>query len=249
MNEIKGELEQVRSEFLVTEKEFKKKDRKVKDLEVKSQILEEGIARGLSFDEKLKQFGFLYQSELKSEEIKKFPVVGEMVKVEKYRELEKKYEIALEQNEKLKMSNAFNPVYQNSLRQDLEKKYESLSQSFNLKNKMNEHLTERVNELQKENKQLKKENVNLKSKYQFLKQEVDEIKTNFHRFRNATCLFLMKNKLLKNFKELLVEVDFKLKENLRNNSITDFITQEKPKEQEKTKMPSKAKSKDRGMER
>ena len=249
LNEIKGELEQVRSEFLVTEKEFKKKDRKVKDLEVKSQILEEGIARGLSFDEKLKQFGFLYQSELKSEEIKKFPVVGEMVKVEKYRELEKKYEIALEQNEKLKMSNAFNPVYQNSLRQDLEKKYESLSQSFNLKNKMNEHLTERVNELQKENKQLRKENVNLKSKYQFLKQEVDEIKTNFHRFRNATCLFLMENKLLKNFKELLVEVDFKLKENLRNNSITDFITQEKLKEQEKIKMPSKVKPQDRGMER
>lgn len=41
----------------------------------------------------------------------------------------------------------------------------------------------------------------------------------------------------------------KLKENLRNNSITDFITQEKPKEQEKIKMPSKVKPQDRGMER
>lgn len=253
---IKGELEQSKEELLaITKKiDFKKSalegaDRITRGLEEKSKRLEEGIARELAFDKKLKQFGFLYQSELKDSDIKKVLVVGEVVKVEKYRELEKKYEIALEQNEKLKMSNEFNPVYQNEIKTKLEKQNDRLVQSLNLKTKMNQSLTDEVNELQKENKQLRQENVSLKIKCQSLKQEFDEIKTNFHRFRNATCFFLMENKLLKNFKELLVEVDFKLKENLRNNTVTDFIIQEKPKEQEKDKMSSRVKPRDKGMER
>ena len=243
LNEIKGELEQVRSEFLVTEKEFKKKDRKVKDLEVKSQILEEGIARGLSFDEKLRQFGFLYQSDLKSEEIKKFPVVGEMVKVEKYRELEKKYEIALEQNEKLKMSNAFNPVYQNSLRQDLEKKYESLSQSFNLKNKLNEHLTERVNELQKENKQLKQEYKEAKTLIEHYKNLYFDTKQRFNDFQKDVKSFIEERDLTQGFREFLYKLRPERYKNPNQTQEQSKARQIEPKRVVRTSTPSK------GMER
>lgn len=189
LSNIKGELEQVKSEFLVTEKEFKKKNRKVKDLEVKTQILEEGISRELSLDKKLKQFGFLYQSDLKPGDIKKYPVVGEVVKVEKYRELEKKYEIALEQNEKLKMSNDFNPVYQKNLREKLEKKYEDLKQSFNLKSEMNDILKERINELKKENQSLKKDCERFERLYE----------RTVYRFKG----FLKEKNLLKSFEDYL----------------------------------------------
>lgn len=189
LSNIKGELEQVKSEFLVTEKEFKKKNRKVKDLEVKTQILEEGISRELSLDKKLKQFGFLYQSDLKPGDIKKYPVVGEVVKVEKYRELEKKYEIALEQNEKLKMSNDFNPVYQKNLREKLEKKYEDLKQSFNLKSEMNDILNERINELKKENQSLKKDCEKIERLYE----------RTVYRFKG----FLKEKNLLKSFEDYL----------------------------------------------
>lgn len=243
LNEIKGELEQVRSEFLVTEKEFKKKDRKVKDLEVKSQILEEGIARGLSFDEKLKQFGFLYQSELKSEDIKKFPVVGEMIKVEKYRELEKKYEIALDQNEKLKMSNAFNPVYQNSLRQDLEKKYESLSQSFNLKNKMNEHLTERVNELQKENKQLRQEYKEAKTVIEYYKNLYLETKQRFNDFQKDVKSFIEERDLMQGFREFL----YKLRPEVYKNP--NQINEQSKANQTESKRVIRTSTQSKGMER
>lgn len=189
LSNIKGELEQVKSEFLVTEKEFKKKNRKVKDLEVKTQILEEGISRELSLDKKLKQFGFLYQSDLKPGDIKKYPVVGEVVKVEKYRELEKKYEIALEQNEKLKMSNDFNPVYQKNLREKLEKKYKDLKQSFNLKSEMNDILNERINELKKENQSLKKDCEKFERLYE----------RTVYRFKG----FLKEKNLLKSFEDYL----------------------------------------------
>ena len=189
LSNIKGELEQVKSEFLVTEKEFKKKNRKVKDLEVKTQILEEGISRELSLDKKLKQFGFLYQSDLKPGDIKKYPVVGEIVKVEKYRELEKKYEIALEQNEKLKMSNDFNPVYQKNLREKLEKKYKDLKQSFNLKSEMNDILNKRINELKKENQSLKKDCEKFERLYE----------RTVYRFKG----FLKEKNLLKSFEDYL----------------------------------------------
>lgn len=197
LSEIKCELEQVKSEFSVTEKEFKKKNRKVKDLEVKTQILEEGIARELSFDKKLKQFGFLYQSDLNPGDIKKYPVVGEVVKVEKYRELEKKYEIALEQNEKLKMSNDFNPVYQKNLREKLEKKYEDLKQSFNVKSEMNDILKERINELKKENQSLKKDCEKFERLYE----------RTVYRFKG----FLKEKNLLKSFEDYLENLKPKLK--------------------------------------
>lgn len=243
LNEIKGELEQVRSEFLVTEKEFKKKDRKVKDLEVKSQILEEGIARGLSLDEKLKQFGFLYQSELKAEEIKKIPVVGEVVKLEKYRELEKKYEIALDQNEKLKLSNEFNPVYQNSLRQDLEKKYESLNQSFHLKNKMNKHLTERVNELQKENKQLRQEYKEAKTLIEHYKNLYLDTKQRFNDFQKDVKSFIEERALIQGFREFLYKLRPDVYKNPNQIKEPSKTKQTEPKRVIRTSTPSK------GMER
>ena len=67
--------------------------------------IETGIIQELAFDKQLKQFSFNYQSELKESDIKKVPMVGEVVKIESYRLLEKKYKVVLEQNEKLKMSN------------------------------------------------------------------------------------------------------------------------------------------------
>lgn len=214
LSEIKCELEQVKSEFSVTEKEFKKKNRKVKDLEVKTQILEEGIARELSFDKKLKQFGFLYQSDLNPGDIKKYPVVGEVVKVEKYRELEKKYEIALEQNEKLKMSNDFNPVYQKNLREKLEKKYEDLKQSFNVKSEMNDILKERINELKKENQSLKKDCEKFERLYE----------RTVYRFKG----FLKEKNLLKSFEDYLENLKPKLnKEPEQSRGIIRRKTQDK----------------------
>lgn len=214
LSEIKCELEQVKSEFSVTEKEFKKKNRKVKDLEVKTQILEEGIARELSFDKKLKQFGFLYQSDLNPRDIKKYPVVGEVVKVEKYRELEKKYEIALEQNEKFKMSNDFNPVYQKNLREKLEKKYEDLKQSFNVKSEMNDILKERINELKKENQSLKKDCEKFERLYE----------RTVYRFKG----FLKEKNLLKSFEDYLENLKPKLnKEPEQSRGIIRRKTQDK----------------------
>lgn len=245
---MKGELEQVRSEFSVTEKEFKKKDRKVKDLEFRTQILEEGIAKELSFDKKLKQFGFLYQSDLQPGDIKKYPVVGEVVKVEKYRELEKKYEIALEQNEKLKMSNEFNPVYQNSLRNDLKNKYDSLNQAFNMKSKLNETLTERVNELSKENKWLKSENKTLKLESRFYKKEFEEAKETALRFRGAVRFFLGQRNLSKDFNELLKEMDFKWSDGIQRaiDKFYESIRHLKPQQNQEKRI---VKKQGRGMER
>ena len=159
-NEFEGHLGQTKQELLDTNEELKQKkeeltgaSEKVKQLE----RIEKGIVEELAFDQKLKQFGYLYQSELKESDIKKIPVVGEVVKLETYRSLEKKYEVALEQNEKLKMSSEFNPVYQGEIRWKLETENKNLKQSLNFEKNINRCLNDRVNELSRENQKFKKE--------------------------------------------------------------------------------------------
>lgn len=155
-NELKIHLEQTKTELLDKIEELEQKKEKLNHVNEKVEQLErieKGIVQELGFDKKLKEFGFVYQSELKESEIKKIPMMGEVVRLESYRSLEKKYETVLVQNEKLKLSNEFNPTYQNELRRKLELENKSLK----LKVKMNQTLTERVNELTRENKNLKKE--------------------------------------------------------------------------------------------
>lgn len=74
-NEFEGDLGQTKQELLDTNEELKQKkeeligaSEKVKQLE----RIEKGIVEELAFDQKLKQFGYLYQSELKESDIKKF---------------------------------------------------------------------------------------------------------------------------------------------------------------------------------
>lgn len=159
-NEFEGYLEQTKEELSEKIKELDEKKEKLEGANEKVEQLkriETGIIQELAFDKQLKQFSFNYQSELKESDIKKVPMVGEVVKIESYRLLEKKYEVVLEQNEKLKMSNEFNPTYQSEIRGKLETENKDLKQSLNFQNRLIDKLNERVNDLSRENKQLKKE--------------------------------------------------------------------------------------------
>lgn len=159
-NEFEGYLEQTKEELSEKIKELDEKKEKLEGANEKVEQLkriETGIIQELAFDKRLKQFSFNYQSELKESDIKKVPMVGEVVKIESYRLLEKKYEIVLKQNEKLKMSNEFNPTYQSEIRRKLETENKDLEKSLNFQKRLTDNLTERVNDLSRENKQLKKE--------------------------------------------------------------------------------------------
>lgn len=256
-NEVKNNLQKKIGEFFETEQEVKKKKHKVIDLENKAKVLEKGIVQELEFDNKLKEYGYLYQSELKDSDVKKIPMVGEVVKVEKYRELEKKYEIAVYQNEKLKMSNEFNPTYQNSLRDDLEKKYNSLQESYNMKNKLNDSLTERVNKLTKENralgtenKALRTENEKLTKNLEFFKSELKETLNSIMELRKTMKQFFKENNLTIEFRDRLREVKFRW-----NSAVRRAIDFHENKDKDIRIQPiekaiqTQSKSKNRGMER
>ncbi len=246
-NEFEDYLEQTKEELSEKIKELDEKKEKLEGANEKIEQLkriETGIIQELAFDKQLKQFGFNYQSELKESDIKKIPMVGEVVKIETYRSLEKKYEVVLEQNEKLKMSNEFNPAYQNSLRRELEKKYESLSQSFNLKNEMNECLTKRVNELQKENKELEQEKNFYKAESRFFKKEFEEAKECIKSFRNHVTLFMLQYSelnLIKEFNGLLKQLNFKWSDGIQRD--LDKIKRSLPKKQSERTLKQ-----ERGME-
>ena len=159
-NEFDGYLEQTKEELSEKIKELDEKKEKLEGASEKVEQLkriETGIIQELEFDKQLKQFSFNYQSELKESDIKKVPMVGEVVKIESYRLLEKKYKVVLEQNEKLKMSNEFNPTYQSEIRRKLETENKDLKKSLNFQKRLTDKLNERVNDLSRENKQLKKE--------------------------------------------------------------------------------------------
>lgn len=159
-NEFEGYLEQTKEELSEKNKELDGKKEKLEGASEKVEQLkriETGIIQELEFDKQLKQFSFNYQSELKESDIKKVPMVGEVVKIESYRLLEKKYKVVLEQNEKLKMSNKFNPTYQSEIRRKLETENKDLKKSLNFQKRLTDKLNERVNDLSRENKQLKKE--------------------------------------------------------------------------------------------
>ena len=141
------------------------------------------------------------------------------------------------------MSNAFNPVYQNSLRQDLEKKYESLSQSFNLKNKLNEHLTERVNELQKENKQLKQEYKEAKTLIEHYKNLYFDTKQRFNDFQKDVKSFIEERDLMQGFREFLYKLRPERYKNPNQTQEQSKARQTEPKRVIRTSTPSK------GMER
>lgn len=159
-NEFEGYLEQTKEELSEKNKELDEKKEKLEGASEKVEQLkriETGIIQELEFDKQLKQFSFNYQSELKESDIKKVPMVGEVVKIESYRLLEKKYKVVLEQNEKLKMSNEFNPTYQSEIRRKLETENKDLKKSLNFQKRLTDELNERVNDLSRENKRLKKE--------------------------------------------------------------------------------------------
>ncbi len=215
LKEVQDKLEEVRGEYLAIERDFKGKKRKIKDLEFKTQTLEEGFVKELEFDNKLKEFGYLYQSDLKDSDIKRIPMVGEVVKLEKYRELEEKHEKAVYQNERLKMASEFNPAYQNSLRNDLQKKYDSLNQSYNMKTQLNKSLTERVNKLTKENKELKSDNEWLSSNLRFFKKEFEEAVECVNDLRAAVNMFVLQRDLKNEFNQVLKEVGFKWSDGIK----------------------------------
>lgn len=254
-NEVKNDLQRARGEFFETEQEVKKKKHKVIDLENKAKVLEKGIVQELEFDNKLKEYGYLYQSELKDSDVKKIPMVGEVVKVEKYRELEKKYEIAVYQNEKLKMSNEFNPTYQNSLRDDLEKKYNSLQESYNMKSKLNDSLTERVNKLTKENralgtenKALRTENEKLTKNLEFIKSELKETLNSIMELRKTMKQFFKENNLTIEFRDRLREVKFRWNSAVRR-AIDFHENKDKDIQVQPIQKAIQKQSKSRGMER
>lgn len=199
-NEFEGYLEESRTELLDVNEELELKKKNLEGANEKVEQLgriERGIVEELAFNQKLKEFGYLHQSELKESDIKKIPMVGEVIKVETYRSLEKKYGVVLEQNKKLKMASEFNPAYQNELRQKLETENKNLKQSLKLKNRVNEDLTERLNRLSKENKTLKV--------------EISELKGKFERFKSNVSAFLTEHHLLKDFMYYLERLNTKLK--------------------------------------
>lgn len=253
-NGVKIELEQIQGEVLESEKEYRLTERKVKDLEFKTQVLESGLARELAFENKLKEFGFLYQSDLKPEEKIKLPLLGEMVSISRYQELEKKYEVALEQNEKLKMTNKFNPVYQDSLRKDLEKKCErlekeceKLSENAKTSQRLEQEARAEKKDLAKENNKLRAENEKLTKHLNFFKDELKETVNAVMELRKATKEFLAKRDLTAEYNKHLIDVKFKWSHAVRRaiefsqQKVKDLMPQQKP--------PVVQKQKSKGMER